>query len=266
MVDNPKITLEEAVGQYLAGLRPQEAMASQTELQRLVRWFGKGRVVRQLTAADVGRYAEGFSTADTDSTRKIEAVRKFLTSAKKEGWTASNLALSLKVRKDKSKATGVTRTVRPENAVLTPQGYADIQKELATLKARRPQVLEDIRRAAADKDFRENAPLHAAREQLGHIDGRAQELEAIMRAANIVDTTGQGHSRVALGNTVTLTDARSGEKRRFTIVGPKEVNPTAGKISHVSPIGRALMGKARGDTVEVQVPSGKHSYRVEQIE
>jgi transcription elongation factor GreA len=266
MVDKPQPTIEEAVNRHLAHLGPAEAISSQTELQRFVRWFGKDRALGSITASAVGRYAESFSTADTDSTRKAEAVRKFLSFAKKEGWTTANLALSIKVRKEKSHATGVTRTVRADLTVLTPQGYAEIQLELASLRGQRPSVLDDIRRAAADKDFRENAPLHAAREQLGHIDGRIQELAAIIKSANIIGPSGQEHSRVAVGSTVHLKDSKSGEERCFTIVGPKEASPAAGKISHVSPIGKAVLGKARGDKVEVQVPSGKHCYMVEQID
>jgi transcription elongation factor GreA len=266
MADNPQPTVEEAIGKYLSSLKPSEAIASQTELQRFVRWFSKDRTLLSLTPSGVGRYAESFSTADTDSARKAEAVRKFLSFAKKEGWTKTNLGLSIKVRKEKSHATGVTRTVRADLTVLTPQGYAEIQLELASLRGRRPQVLDDIRRAAADKDFRENAPLHAAREQLGHIDGRIQELAAIIKSANIIGPSGQEHSRVTVGSTVHLKDMKSGEERCFTIVGPKEASPAAGKISHVSPIGKAVLGKALGDKVEVQVPSGKHWYVVGEIE
>jgi transcription elongation factor GreA len=265
-MDNAQFSIEEGVRRYLAHLSPEEAITSQTELQRCVRWFGKDRALASITASVVGRYAESFSTADIDSARKVEAVRKFLSFAKKEGWTTANLALSIKVRKEKSRATGVTRTVRPDLTVLTPQGYAEIQMELAALRAQRPQVLDDIRRAAADKDFRENAPLHAAREQLGHIDGRIQELAATIKSANIIGPSGQEHSRVAVGNTVHLKDEKSGEGRCFTIVGPREASPAAGKISHVSPLGQAVLGKARGDKVEVQVPSGKHCYVIEQID
>jgi len=156
--------------------------------------------------------------------------------------------------------------VRPELSVLTQQGYDDILTEVATLKSKRPQVLEELRRAAADKDFRENAPLHAAREQLGHIDGRIQELSAIIKSASIIGERNEDRGRVAPGNTVSMVEESSGLKISYTIVGPKEANPVQGKISYVSPIGKAVMGKAKGDVVVVASPSGCRSYRIENIQ
>lgn len=258
------LTLGDAVEDFIAA-QPMLEAAEQTELRRLERWLGKTKVLAGLKPLDIEHYAGKFSPSDPDCSRKLEVVRKFLAFARDKGWTEANLGLHLKAKKGKSKAGGVTRTVRPEMAVLTQQGYADIVKELAELKAQRPKVLDDIRRAAADKDFRENAPLAAAREQLGHIDGRIQELTATIKSASIIGETRTGGDKMALGDTVRLVELSSGQNIEYTVVGPKEADPARGKISHVSPIGKAVIGKAKGDTLEVVTPAGSRGYRVEGI-
>jgi len=155
---------------------------------------------------------------------------------------------------------------RSDMCVLTQKGYDDILRELDSLKGQRPQVLEEIRRAAADKDFRENAPLHAAREQLSYIDGRVQELESILKNATIIEPHEQQSSYICVGKTVTLVALGSGKVQRYTIVGPKEANPACGKISHISPIGKALIGRSQGETLEVAVPAGQVQYLISKVE
>jgi transcription elongation factor GreA len=214
---------------------------------------------------DIAGYSERFSASDTESVQKLEVVRKFLAYAKKEGWTESNMSVHLKARKEKIAPSAKTQPSQSDMCVLTQQGYEDMQKELTSLKSQRPQVLEEIRRAAADNDSRENAPLHAAREQLGYIDGRIQELEAIANNAVIIDSSDKSRSRVAVGDTVVLVAVATGKTQTLTIVGPKESDPSKGKISHVSPIGKAVIGRKQGETVDVIVPSGKMQYRIEKV-
>ncbi len=218
-----------------------------------------------MTPMDIAGYSERFSASDTESVQKLEVVRKFLAYAKKEGWTESNMSGHLKARKEKIAPSAKTQTSQSDMCVLTPQGDEDMQKELTSLNSPRPPVLEEIRRAAADKDFRENAPLHAAREQLGYIDGRIQELEAIANNAVIIDSSDKSRSRVAVGDTVVLVAVATGKTQTLTIVGPKESDPSKGKISHVSPIGKAVIGRKQGETVDVIVPSGKMQYRIEKV-
>jgi transcription elongation factor GreA len=262
----PRMTLNDAASRFLSGLPSDSAKAFAPEIKRFVNWFREEKRLGSLTPLDVAGYSERFSASDTDHARKLEILRNFLAFAKKEGWAESNLSVHLKARKDKTLPAARTPQTQSDMGVLTQQGYDDIQKELVLLKGQRPQVLEDIRRAAADKDFKENAPLHAAREQLGHIDGRIQELEAITKTATIIDQSDKSSSRVKVGNTVVLVAVVTGKVKTYKIVGPKESDPTKGKISHVSPIGKAIIGRKQGDTVEVVVPSGKIQYRVDKVE
>jgi transcription elongation factor GreA len=233
---------------------------------RFVSWFRGEKPVNGLTPMDVSGFSERFSASDTEQSHKLEILRKFLAYVKKEGWTEINLSVHLKARKEKAPAAPSQQQIQSDLAVVTQQGFEDIQKELVSLRSQRPSVLEDIRRAAADKDFKENAPLHAAREQLGHIDGRIQELEAIVKSATIIGQNEKSRSRVTLGATVVLVAPATGKTQTYKIVGPKESDPAKGKISHVSPIGKAIIGKKQGDTVEVTVPAGKIHYRIEKVD
>ena len=165
--ENQNPSLGDAAGHFLAKLSPAQREASQQEVYKFVRWYGWERSFAGLTAPEVANYAERLSLSDTDYSKKLELIRGFLAYAKKEGWSQTNLSTHLKTRKGKSEAQPATRRGLPETIPLTRQGYAELEAELSALKDKRPQLIEEIRRAAADKDFRENAPLAAAREKRG---------------------------------------------------------------------------------------------------
>lgn len=260
-----KLTLNDACASFLGALSPESAAECAPEMKRFAGWFHREKLVGSLTPMDIAGYSERFSESDTVSVRRLEIVRKFLAYSKKEGWTESNMSVHLKARREKTASASAAPTAQSDLCVLTQQGFEDMQKELSGLKNQRPQVLEEIRRAAADKDFRENAPLHAAREQLGHIDGRILELEAITKKVVIIDSSDKSGNRVAMGDTVVLVAVATCKAQSLTIVGPKESDPANGKISHVSPIGKAIIGRKKGETVEVIVPSGRVKYRIEEI-
>ncbi|GAG34627.1 unnamed protein product, partial [marine sediment metagenome] len=182
------------------------------------------------------------------------------------GWSKTNLAIHLKARKGKTRLRSPSRRGSPQTVSLTQQGYAELEAELAALQSKRPQAIDEIRRAAADKDFRENVPLEAAREQRGHLEGRIMELEETLKSAVVIDEKQQGTLKVSLGDNVVLRDLDSGEELRYMLVSPSEVDPSRGKISSASPIGRAIVGKGQGETVEITAPVGKLRYQIKQIE
>jgi len=138
--------------------------------------------------------------------------------------------------------------------------------ELENLKARSKELILEIQRAAADKDFRENAPLHAAKEERGHIEGRIKELEETLRVATILEDKKPSGNKSGVGDCLLLGDLESGEDYRYTIVDPREVDALKGKISLASPLGRALLGKRPGDVVEFKAPAGKLKFRIKNIE
>jgi transcription elongation factor GreA len=260
------ISLGEAAKNFLASLTAEERAASQTDINRFVRWFGSQRPIAGLNAPEIENYSERLSQSDKDYSRRLEVVKAFLAGAKKFKWTKSNLGTNLKPRKTRSKTRATSSRPAPAEVILTQEGHSQLVEELDGLKARRLQVTEDIRKAAADKDFRENAPLHAAREEKGHIEGRIMELEATLKAARIMDMAKEISIHVSIGKTVVVCDLSTGEEARYTLVSPREVDLVRGKISSVSPIGQALLGKREGQTCNVTAPVGTLRYKIKRVE
>lgn len=263
---NENLSLGEAASRFLASLPVEDRGTSQQEIYKFVRWYGWERRFIRLTAPEIANYAERISQSDTDYIRKLEMIRTFLVYAKREGWRRDNLAVHLKARKGKTKVTASIRKNKLDSVKLTQEGYDELKAELAALQSRRPQIIDDMRRAAADKDFRENAPLDAAREQRGQLEGRIMELEEILSLAVIIDEKRKDTPRVNIGDSIILQDLASGEELHYTLVNPREVDATRGKISGASPIGKATIGKGQGEVVEVHVPAGKRRYQIKQIE
>ena len=156
----------------------------------------------------------------------------------------------------------------PDNKLVVlrilPQSNFWTEDELEKLKVQRSQVTVELRKAAADKDFRENAPLHAAREKKSYIEGRIQEIENVLKKVHIVDGSA-GTTTVKAGYTVELEEVMSGKQRIFMLVGSKEANPSRGKLSIESPIGKELLNKEIDDTVKVTAPAGTFEYRIKSI-
>ena len=128
-------------------------------------------------------------------------------------------------------------------------------------------MVEDIKRAMEDKDFRENAPLDAAKERQGQIEARIRELEAGLTGVQILskDSTRKIAQRVVVGTKVTLKDVSSGKQIRYTLVDVREADVTSGKISTVSPVGQALLDHSVGEEVSINVPKGTLRYTIEAI-
>jgi len=144
---------------------------------------------------------------------------------------------------------------------LTREGLAEIRREYEDLsKVKRPDVLTRVSQARDLGDLSENAEYVAAREELSFIDGRIDELEELLRQAVVINGGRKPGSIVKLGSTVTLHI--KGKKEIFTVVGEWEADPKERKISHESPLGKALIGKKVGDKVQVEAPAGKLIYSI----
>lgn len=147
---------------------------------------------------------------------------------------------------------------------LTKEGLEDLKKEYEALtKIKRPDILAQVTQARNMGDLSENAEYAAAREELSFIDGRIDELEELIKQATLIqEHTGKGNSKgtIDLGSVVAVNVGKN--KETFTVVGEWEADPQAKKISHESPLGKALLGKKVGDEVEVEAPSGKILYSI----
>lgn len=148
--------------------------------------------------------------------------------------------------------------------LLTQDGLVKLNEELKYLiETKRKEVIERIREAAAHGDLSENADYAQAREEQSFIEGRIQEIEEMIKNAEIITASTQHHT-VTIGSTVSVRV--NGQEKKYTIVGSNEANPMEGKISNESLVGKALLGKRLGDKVAVQVPAGTVDYEITGIE
>jgi transcription elongation factor GreA len=263
---NPSLT--EAAEKFLLTLLGRERTASRTEIHKFVSWFGANHPLSGLTGAEIAHYADRVTLSHADHAVKLEPIRAFLAYAKKQGWTKNNLSTNVKARKTSNTRTLPVHFTREPTDVtqITQQGLDDLKAELEELVAKRPGLIDEIQRAAADKDFRENVPLHAAREARGHLEGRIMELEVTLKTATVIDEHARSARRVNVGDTVVLCHLEKDVELRFTLVSPREVDAAHGKISCVSPLGQAIVNQEQGDTVEVVAPAGRSRYKIKKVE
>jgi transcription elongation factor GreA len=266
--NNKGIKVAEAAACFIESISTEERDLCQHTINHFARWFGKDRVLCELMPPEIANYAERLSISDSEYANKLEIIRVFLSYAKKEGFTKTNLSTHLKSKKCKVKTNNGNSIKKdaPQKMALTAESYEKIKIELEELKKQRPQAIEEVSKAAADKDFRENAPLDAARERLSHLEGKIMELQEILKQAEIIDECLKENDKADIGDCILLTDLNNKEKLEYTLVTARDYDPSKGRISGSSPLGKAIMGKSAGDKIEVLVPAGKLCYQIEKIE
>lgn len=152
-----------------------------------------------------------------------------------------------------------------QKILLTQHGLEELKKEYHELtQKKRPDMVERIARARELGDLAENSEYAAAKEDLAFIDGRIVELEDILNGAKVISISKRDRKTITIGCRVELHV--NGKKELFTIVGEWEADPLKKRISHTSPLGRALIGKKVGEIVSVDAPVGKINYKILKIE
>lgn len=150
--------------------------------------------------------------------------------------------------------------------VLTIEGKAKYEKQLQYLKAtRRPEISERIRTAREFGDISENAEYENAKREQAFVEGEISEIEKLLKSATLIDKNNINTDEVSLGTIVTVLDVESGEKFSFEIVGSRETDPKNDRISNVSPLGEALLGKGVNEEADVRSPNGTATWRVLEI-
>jgi transcription elongation factor GreA len=148
-----------------------------------------------------------------------------------------------------------------ETKFLTQEGFDKLKEELAyLLTVKRPQIAEHIRIAKEDGDLSENAGYEAAKNEQAFVEGRIMFLESVLKSAEIIQND-QAADWVSLGCEVTVQE-EGYEPESVQIVGSTEADPSQGRISNVSPLGQALMGKRVGEVVEVNTPGGLSAFTI----
>jgi transcription elongation factor GreA len=261
------VTLARVAERFLNSLADDERGGVHADLQRFIRWYGGERTIHELRPADLETYASSVTASAVHGRRQLSTLRSLLSYAKRAGLTKDNLGTHVRLSRVGDRASKAAAAPSGPTVRLTPEGFVQLEKELEDLHGQRPRLAEELKLAMADKDFRENAPLDAAREQQAHIEARIRELENTLRHAVVIRPEDHGGEKTAqIGATLRLRDLASGKDSRFTLVERSEVDPSQGKISVDSPVGRALIGRAPGEEVEVDVPSGKRKFRLEKLE
>lgn len=153
--------------------------------------------------------------------------------------------------------------MNPKKIYLTQEGLDNLKKEYEELtKVKRPETVTELSNAREQGDLSENGAYTAAKEELAFIDGRIDELEMLIKQAVVIEDH-HGDKMVSLGSEVKIKV--NGKEDVYHLVGEWEADPMERKISHESPLGKALMGKAVGDEVEVDAPAGKMIYTIVSI-
>ena len=148
---------------------------------------------------------------------------------------------------------------------LTPEGKEDLQKELEKLvNVKRPALAKRLKHAIEQGDLSENADYQTAKEEQAFLEGRIQEIEAMLRNVELIHNDGPSDP-VTLGSQVTVIEDGLGEPETFRIVGTAETNPLSGKVSHKSPMGQALLDRQVGDKVTVEAPGGGIVFQITEI-
>lgn len=259
-----ELTLGDAVRNYIAALSPTERPTTVPILQQFARWFGPDRDMHEIDAVQLERYQEQMAAGGVDPANRLEPLRSFLSDARSKKLIPVALASFVKIkRKTAAERLSLGRPVAAQTIDVTRAGYEQLQTELHKLEIDElPNAISSMQRAAADKDFRENAPYDAAKQHRAELQRRIDEIKETLSHAVIVDETAD--DRVGVGTKVMVRDLDEDEEFSYILVGPGERG--IGKISTQSPVGRALLDHKVGDIVQVQVPAGTHKYRIVKIE
>ena len=267
------LSISEALTHFVAAKKTAKSVQQgHQELGRFVAWCGRERSVAELSPSEVADYAQQIGLGGPDSAHRLQPVKAFLTYWKEQGWIDNGLASHLRVPRTRRNTTAKTTTRHVAHSVngnsgthLSQEGYDRLVVQLEDLKGERVLVVEEIKKAMADKDFRENAPLDAAKDHQGIIESRIRDLEASINSAQILESKPAKVARSRVGAKITLKDVTSGRVIAYTLVDVREADASTGRISTKSPVGLALLDRTVGEEVTINVPKGTLKYTVQKI-
>lgn len=267
-------TLGEALDQYIRTLKPEQRRTQELYVRQYVEHMGESQVMSFLSGSRVESYAESkIKPSDPNAQERVAALKAWFQFLKKKEFTAANYGIHIRVRKMPGRASASQRasTRSDEPPVeMTAEGIQQLRVELGHLQDQRIQTVRAIESAREDGDLRENAPYHAAREQLAFTDQRLKQVEETLKRAVVVDRA-HTDDRANVGCTVRVAKLDSGTNQptgeeRYQLVGPREANATERRISVESPVGKQLLGKRPSEVVDVSLPNGTIiRYRIEEV-
>ena len=205
--------------------------------------------------------------SNQNASKKLTVARDYLNYIHTEGFTESNLGNHIRNKKGRrSGSVSLKSKVHEGDIVEISKEYHDsLEKELNVKYKERENVVVDINKAAADKDFRENAPLEAAREKQGLIESQIKTIEETLRKSVIINTkkSNKKNKIAQIGSKVTLI--KENKRTKINLVASPEADVNLSKISLESPLGKAIMGRGENDHVTVSAPAGEIKYTIIKI-
>ena len=257
------VTLRQAATRYAATLPSADRGVEQPAVEGFVRWCGRDRSAEELTPQEIEQYGSWVTNEGSDPTAKLVSVRSFLTYLRKKKIVQGSLATHLRVPRTRRTDSAASRAAGPEVA-LSAEGRANLETRPGNAARRAGRSSWRHSAAMADKDFRENAPLDAAKERQGKLEADIRELEHTL-ARTVLRQNAEASTTVRLGHTVRLKELISGKITQYTLVDAAEADPGSGRISSSSPVGRAVLLKAVGTEVSVTAPRGTVVYKIEGV-
>jgi transcription elongation factor GreA len=263
---NGSVTLGQAFQEYVHTLKPELRARHESFIRRYVEFAGHDVWITTITGSHVESFREAqIQPTDPQAPERVAALKDWFQFLKKKNYTTQNFGVFVRVKKTSStRSSGAAQVqVEQETITMTAEGIESLKHELEELTAHHPQIIKAIQEAREDKDFRENSPLEAAREALAFNEQRRRAIEAALKRAVIADNLTNDVS--AVGSSVRVTRVDNGMEAMWKLVGPREANAREQKISVESPVGRALLGKRVGETVNVETPSGVLEFRIDEV-
>jgi transcription elongation factor GreA len=260
------VTASEALEHFegFMATEPEKLREGEPTLRAFLEAFGMDRTVSEMTADWVTEYVEENAP---ERPSELEPLRAFLAYCSRLAFTDENLVPALQLGPAAGGARGgmgAAAELGGRAFYVTLDGLKRLEQQLLDEKAKRPDIAEKLREAMADKDFRENAPLDAARDEQAHLEMRIRDLEEKLRNAVIIDEEAKA-GRANVGSVIRLLNLKTESEQEFTLVPPNEVDPKSGKISTESPVGVAVINHVTGDEVTVNAPSGVIPFRILEV-
>lgn len=258
-------TLGEAFKEYLDALKPGQRVSDEGYVKHYVTYVGLDQPIDGLSGSRVESYVDSrITSTDPNAEARVAALKRWFQFIKKRGYTTENYGIHVRVRRTGRASAGTQRTRLEEAPVeMTQEGIDQLQRELAELEGDRPELVRAISIAREDKDFRENAPLDAAREALGYNEGRVKAIQEALKRAVVVH--GARDERSVLGSTVNVTRLNDDKTLSYKLVSANEANAGELRISVESPVGKQLLGRAPGEEVVVEAPRGAIHLRIDSV-
>ena len=259
-------SVQDAVTEYVITIPDSKKRMVHPELTKFARWIGPNITLESLRPSDISPYSETFGASASDTNKqRVAAVKDFLNYVKKKGYIEISLAPHIRVKKPAINKTKSATRRRDTEVQITQQGYDEMVNRLDQLRVETVRLAEEIERAAASGDVRENSPLEAARENQGMVQAQINRLESTLKVATIIDESERVSDHVQIGSWVRLAKGGTDMTVDYQIVAANEANPLRNKISDISPVGSAILGGRLGDEVTVKAPAGEQKFTINAI-